>query len=97
MEISRIDPRTTTWQLTTPSYHVYFWTKGVGALGIPPDHVAAWSSEFEIRGAADVREVIDWAEQEAANERTYTLYALVDRAGERGLVHLLGTDPNRRA
>lgn len=36
-----------------------------------------------------------WADENAGADRTYTLYAAVDRGGERGLVRLLGIDPTK--
>ena len=50
------------------------------------------SEEFEVDGA-DVAAVLAWAETTASPDRTYTLYALVDRDGAAGLVRLAGTDP----
>jgi hypothetical protein len=62
-------------------YRVTFWRKGA-------------SSELAVSGAVDVHEVLDWAEQEArARESSYTLFALVDRGSDRGLVWLAGIDP----
>ncbi|MBT2497650.1 hypothetical protein J7E25_00910 [Agromyces sp. ISL-38] len=90
MEISLIDPRDTTWELRDPTYRVYFWTV--------PDSV---SYEWRITDAADVHEVIAWAEAERG-ERTYELFIEhVDRrasgAGEwieePGLIRLVGDNP----
>jgi hypothetical protein len=50
------------------------------------------SEEFELSGASDVREVLGWAE-EGAEDRTFTVYALVSCRGELGLVQLAGVDP----
>ena len=53
------------------------------------------AGEFEVTGA-DVQEVIAWAEATAGSDRTYTLYARVQRReGEPGLVRLAGADPLR--
>jgi hypothetical protein len=70
-----------------PAYRVYLW-RPVGS--------AWWSREFEI-AHADVVAVIAWAKEHAAADETFTLFALVDSRGERGLVHLAGVDPTRPA
>jgi hypothetical protein len=51
------------------------------------------STEFELSGVEDVREVLTWAEARAAPGSTYTVYAVVERDGEPGLVRLAGIDP----
>jgi hypothetical protein len=82
MDIRPIDPRTYRWE-TDPihDYHVVFWRKGA-------------SSEFNVSRAADVHEALEWAEGEAlARQSTYTLFAVVDRGPDRGLVWLAGVDP----
>jgi hypothetical protein len=84
MDCRPVDPRDTRWELSSPVYRVYFW------LRLPQGGYA--SDEFELRGASDVREVLSWAEQRA-EDRTFTVYALVDAPGERGLVQLAGVDP----
>lgn len=100
MDIAEIDPRTSAWEVNSPTYRVYFWERGVGAAGVPRDRVGFACTEFEITGARDVSEVIDWAEANAETggrhdgERTYVLYAVADRNGSTGLIRLAGDDPN---
>jgi hypothetical protein len=82
-----IDPRDEQWAKDHPSYRVYFWRK------IAPGPDGAWGSdEWQIEDAADVHEVIAWAEEHAEG-RTYVLYAVVDDPDGPGLVRLAGTDP----
>lgn len=83
MEATPVDPRDVRWEVDSPNYRVYFWTGEKG-------HVA---QEFELTGAKDVHEVLAWANENAPVGSTYTLYALVDRNGEPGLVRLAGIDP----
>jgi hypothetical protein len=85
INIRPIDPRTEQtglrWE-TDPihDYRVTFWRRGA-------------SSEFDLSGAADVHEALEWAEEEAlARESTYTLFASVDRGPDRGLVWLAGVE-----
>ena len=84
MEVRPIDPRAEQGFWGTDPVHDYrvtFWRRGA-------------SSEFEVRGATDVHEVLEWAEREAlVRESTYTLFANVDRGPDRGLVWLAGVDP----
>lgn len=79
METTIVDPRDQRWEIAQPTYRVYFHT------------VNGSSDERELTGG-DVDEVIAWAEANAAG-RTFVLYACVPHDG-RGLVRLLGTDPN---
>ena len=82
-----VDPRDTGWEVWNPAYRVYFWR--------PLGPERAWSSrEFEVSGA-DAVEVFAWAEQHAIDDETYTVFALVDHGGDRGLVRLAGVDPTR--
>jgi hypothetical protein len=79
-----VDPRDTRWEVSSPTYCVYFWRRVGGGYH---------SEEFQLSGASDVREVLGWAE-ERAEGRTFTAYALVENAlGEPGLVQLAGVDP----
>jgi hypothetical protein len=85
MEIRRIDPRTSRWEDHYPTYRVYFWGK------------AASSYEFELSGATDVYEVVEWAKENAGADRTFTIYAVGRRGDSVGQIRLLGTDPTRKA
>ena len=89
MDVRPIDPRDTTWEIDKPAYRVYFWTRVPQPIGFP---MGIASEEFEVT-KADVQEVIAWAEATAGSDRTYTLYALVQRPErEFGLVRLAGAD-----
>lgn len=81
-----VDPRDSHWELWKPAYRAFLWT----ASG------DAWvSREFEI-DAADVTDVLDWIREQSETD-AYTLYAVVDRGKDRGLVRLAGSDPTRGA
>ena len=47
---------------------------------------------FELRDAHNAREVLAWAEENAAG-RSYVVYAAVERGETQGLVRLFGVDP----
>jgi hypothetical protein len=82
MEVRQADPRDISWEDQRPSYRVYFWdTNNV-------------SSEHEVVGAADVDEVLRWAEAQHG-DRTFTAYLVVRNGGQVGLARLRGTDPTR--
>jgi hypothetical protein len=83
MEIQRVDPRTTQWEVHRPIYRVYFWAASNA------------SDEYELRGAANFNDVIAWANANRG-DRTYTAYAVVPASdGSLGLVRVYGTDPTR--
>lgn len=93
MDVRRVDPRDTTWEVDETAYRVYFWRPVPQPIGSPTGFA---SEEFEITGS-DVEGVIAWADATAGSKRTYALYALVRcREGELGLVRLAGADPLRR-
>lgn len=102
MQVEPVDPRTTSWEIDAPAYRVYLWTQSTARAGIAADRFAGRSSEFEIRGAADVGEAVDWAERAASEANaegtptTYTLYVFVpDRLGAgAGLIQIAGTRPS---
>jgi hypothetical protein len=79
MDIKSVDPRDQTWEVTDPSYRVYFHDAN-GA-----------SDEYEVTDA-DVTEVLAWAEARRG-ARTFVLYTCVPVNGL-GLLRLAGRDPN---
>jgi hypothetical protein len=87
MDARPVDPRDPEWEVSSPSYRVYFWRPRSGGYE---------SEEFQLEGTTDVAEVLGWAE-ERAEGRTFTVYAVVDALGERGLVQLAGIDPTASA
>jgi hypothetical protein len=81
-----IDSRDTDWEVCDPAYRVTFWRRRVGG---------GWGArDFEVSGG-DVGLVVDWATHHADVEETFTMFVVVGRAGERGLVRLAGVDPTR--
>jgi hypothetical protein len=92
VDVRRVDPRDTTWEVDQTTYRVYFWGPVPQPIGSPTGFA---SEEFEVTGS-DVEGVIAWAEATAGSERTYALYALVRCRGELGLVRLAGADPLQR-
>jgi hypothetical protein len=97
MQIQPVDPRDTSWEVSLPAYRVYFWKRRAGSVpeGVPTERVGYSSREFELTGFHNIREVLAWADENAGSDRTYTLYAVVSRGEERGLVRLYGVDPTR--
>ena len=75
MKVEGVDPRTGGWEGTKPQYRVYFWEQNAPGGGLGSD-------EYLITDAADVHEVIEWANKNSGPgtarmypgaERTYTL------------------------
>jgi hypothetical protein len=78
-----VDPRDTSWEVRNPAYRVCFWRRFGGG----------WASrEFEVSGA-DAAVVFDWAERNAGDDETYSIFVLVGDGDARGLVRLAGLDP----
>jgi hypothetical protein len=84
VQVRGVDPRDTQWEVSSPSYRVYFWER--------QESGGYWSDEFELDGAIGVEEVLPWAE-ERAEGRTFVVYAALTVGGEPGLVRLAGVDP----
>jgi hypothetical protein len=85
MEARPVDPRDERWQVTSPTYRVYFWE----ALSTPP---AMASDEYELVDAADVHEVLAWADKRVLPHQSYEVFVVVDHP-DRGLVRLAGLCP----
>jgi hypothetical protein len=79
-----VDPRDVTEEVEWPVYRVYFWADS-----------GSRSNEWRITGAADVQEVLDWA-QRHESALPFAMYAEYEAgtAGRRGLLRLAGADPN---
>lgn len=92
MDVRLVDPRDVGWEIGSPLYRVYFWERQPPPPGAP-ELVGYHSAEFEASGAEDVGEVLAWGEETATAGSTYTVYAVVEIGGERGLVRLRGADP----
>jgi hypothetical protein len=90
--VRSIDPRDVRWEITSPTFRVYFWEPQPAPLDVADHPVGYRSTEYEIRGA-DVPEVLAWADAIAPRRSTYVVYAVVDHSRERGLVRLAGNDP----
>lgn len=76
-----IDPRDETWEVYDPAYRVYFW-----------DSTSACDS-WELVGC-NGEQALQWA-RDSADDRTFTLYAVVKQSDDVGLIRLLGSDPTR--
>jgi hypothetical protein len=88
MQAERVDPRDEAWEVKTPRYRCYYWT--------PLNGDGAWKSDEWQIDAADVTELILWAEENSAG-RDFVLYGVIPADGARvGLVKLYGSDPTER-
>lgn len=77
------------FQIPSHDYRVVFWTEK------PSEQMFA-ALEYDIVGAQDVHEVIEWAEREAGPDDCYTLFVKFESpwSDERGLLHIAGLDPS---
>ena len=93
MKVEEADPFDGRWEENALTYRVRFWGVNTESRTDPP--LVYESTEINATDVADVSEVLRWAEDNA-DGRTFTLYAVVDRGPEPGLVHLAGVDPTKR-
>jgi hypothetical protein len=87
MRAEPVDPRTSRWERYEVAYRVYFWRQ-------PPAPRGGWASEEWRVTEADIREVLDWADQRA-DGRYITAWIETTMDGESGLVRLTGWEPTR--
>jgi hypothetical protein len=92
VKAEQADPRDGRWEESGSTYRVRFWEVKTETRTDPP--LVYESAEVDVSEVAGVSEALRWAEDNA-DGRTFTLYALVDRGPDRGLVHLEGADPTR--
>jgi len=81
VDVTSLDPRDAQWEEDVERFRVYFWSRG-------GDTVA----EYELTKAADVREVLAWA-GEQANGRVVEVFACAVCGGVPGLLRLAGGRP----
>ena len=84
-----------TWAEDDPIYRVYFWSRPPGPPEIPIDRIMWRSEEYEISGAPDVDAVLAWARATVGPERLFTMYLVVKRGEDVGLLRLRGVDPTQ--
>ena len=90
-----VDPRDTRWEVDNPVYRVYFWHRPAVAPGSDQELWMWHCEEWRLTGAADVHEVLAWANGPEARARVFELFVESSR-GELGLLRLAGTSPDRR-
>jgi hypothetical protein len=83
MDVRPIDPPDTGWEVTWPSYRVYFWEAQPAPPEVSGQYVGHHSAEFELSGA-DIEDVLAWAKARASPGSMYTVYAVVAHADEKG-------------
>jgi hypothetical protein len=94
MEINKIDPRTANWETAPAAYRVYFWRRGTAPSHVPSGKVGFVSTEYELRRAEDIAEVIAWANANRQPGQEYAIYATIERDDiGTWLVLLSGSDP----
>jgi hypothetical protein len=89
LDVSIVSVNEGRWEAVATAYRVYFWSKMSDPA--PPER-PLWRCEARrVAGAADVSEVLAWAEEDA-DARRFTVYAEVNRA-PKGLLQVFGVDP----
>ncbi|RBY88311.1 hypothetical protein DQ240_05645 [Blastococcus sp. TF02A-26] len=77
-----------------PVYRVYFWSGPSAEPGSDGVLVVPYCEEWRLTGAADVHEVLAWANGPEARGRVFELF-VESSHGELGLLRLAGTSPTR--
>ena len=90
MEARPVDPRDAGRAEDHPTYRVYFWER-LSYVGVPQEQSGYRSESYDISGVVDVREVLTWAEENAGPNRTFAIYAILDRCE----IRLLGQNPTQ--
>jgi hypothetical protein len=93
--------------LTPTAYRVVLWEQPE-VEGVHPESIGWGEAAFDLRGIADVREALRWAEEQLAagagaysrarrptRDREYVVYANIEVLGEQALVLVAGRDPTR--
>jgi hypothetical protein len=93
MRAEPVDPRDCSWEVDHPAYRVYFWHRPAAPPGIRPEQMGYHCDEWRLTEAADVREVLAWAESRRREEQTYVLYTETRDQQGLGLLRLAGVDP----
>jgi hypothetical protein len=94
VSIVPVDERDSGWEDHRPLFRVYLHGSGESST-------SAWTATYDITGA-DVLQVVDWAQAQAGDTRTYAVALVYDDKAEadrnsgygRGLVWLIGMDGN---
>jgi hypothetical protein len=94
VEILAVDERDGGWEHDCPRFRVYLH-------GSAETSTAGWTDTYDVTGA-DVMQVIDWAQRQAAGSLTYAVALVYDDEAQeqrnpgdgRGLVWLVGMDGN---
>lgn len=90
MEHALVDPRDGRWEVDQPVYRAYFWRPDGGAC-----------REYELREAADVAEVLEWARTFPETEARLAGWVPEiwvthrDRVDGLGLIRLMGGHPGQ--
>lgn len=82
VKATQVDPRDITWEVEHPTYRVHFWT-----------HEGSACDEWRVTEAADVHEVLAWADQRVGEGRGYQVFVEVAPESGLGLLRLRGSDP----
>jgi hypothetical protein len=93
VRIVPVDERDSGWEQSHPRFRVYLHGSGEAST-------AGWTATYDVTGA-DVVQIIDWAQRQAGDTRTYAVALVYDDEARdedpgyrRGLVWLLGMDGN---
>jgi hypothetical protein len=93
-----VDPRDIRWEVDLPIYRVYFWHRPAAEPGVGQELMGWSSDEWRLTNAADVHEVLVWANGPAGRGRVFELYVEASHSDGLALLRLAGStsDAQRR-
>jgi hypothetical protein len=72
MRLLPVDERDSSWEISNPRFRVYLHGSG-------EESTIGWTGTYDVTGA-DVLQVIDWAQRQAAGQLTYAVALVYDDA-----------------
>jgi hypothetical protein len=88
-----VDPRDTRWEQSSPIYRVYFWHRPPAESGTDQERMMWHCQEWRLTEAADVHEVLAWANGPDGRGRMFELFVEASDSHGLGLLRLAGTSP----
>lgn len=83
MDAQQVDPRDIAWEVDHPIYRVTYWREDGSA-----------SDEWRLTDAANIQEVLAWADERLVEGWTYQVFVETEAARGLGSLRLVGRNPS---
>lgn len=93
--IALVDPRDTRWEVESPVYRVYFWHRPAGEPASGQEQMMWHCHEWRLTEAADVHEVLAWANGPEGRGRVFELFVEASHSDGLALLRLAGSTSDR--